>query len=339
MLWGSQQASLSWTIIQLQLLLKKGLPASSPSSELSASPSETSAMFCLLCSLVKHSTLKHTQEKLKQSCCCSCGGGFLRARKTRASKRESCTFTRRLPDNTWWSRWEMLKNVGEAVNLQVALTSGEGKGRIWRWGGICALLPYCKRKDRKECWRFSDKGNIISAGDVAAESRNLQFQKQSTQGSCGAGQWWGVRSSLLGLRRMWRWQVKVLSAPVLWQRSVSSTAEGRMCLWPACYILSPQQGQWAARLWAAMSEHQLASASSYLFITSTKHCCNANNNNEKEGIADITKLIKKLIFVLFLNKDADLDTTEAIHLIGYWLSWVIISTLVPPSSAGLALVN
>lgn len=78
---------------------------------------------------------------------------------------------------------------------------------------------------------------------------------------------------------------------------------------------------------------------SYSFITCTKHCCNANNNNEKERRVDITKLIKKLIFVLLLNKEADLETAEAIQLIGYWLSWVIISTLVPPSSAGLVLVN
>lgn len=59
---------------------------------------------------------------------------------------------------------------------------------------------------------------------------------------------------------------------------------------------------------------------SYSFITCTKHCCNANNNNESKGIADITKLIKKLIFVLLLNKEADLETAEAIQLIGYWLS-------------------
>lgn len=55
-------------------------------------------------------------------------------------------------------------------------------------------------------------------------------------------------------------------------------------------------------------------------ITCTKRCCNANNNNEKEGIADTTKLIKKLIFILLLNKEADLKTAEAIQLIGYWLS-------------------
>lgn len=71
----------------------------------------------------------------------------------------------------------------------------------------------------------------------------------------------------------------------------------------------------------------------------TKHCCNANDNNEREGIADTTKLIKKLIFVFLLNKEADLETAEAIQIIGYWLSWVIISTSVPPSSAGLVLVN
>lgn len=52
----------------------------------------------------------------------------------------------------------------------------------------------------------------------------------------------------------------------------------------------------------------------------TKHCCNANDNNEREGIADTTKLIKKLIFVFLLNKEADLETAEAIQIIGYWLS-------------------
>lgn len=80
--------------------LKKGLPASSLSSEFSVSPSEiSSAMFCLLCSLVKHYQLKCTQEKLRQFCCCCCEGSFLRAVQSHASKRETCTFTRRLPDN------------------------------------------------------------------------------------------------------------------------------------------------------------------------------------------------------------------------------------------------
>lgn len=59
---------------------------------------------------------------------------------------------------------------------------------------------------------------------------------------------------------------------------------------------------------------------SYSFIMHTKHCCNANDNNEREGIADTTKLIKKLIFVFLLNKEADLETAEAIQIIGYWLS-------------------
>lgn len=173
-------------------------------------------------------------------------------------------------------------------------------------------MPYCKRKDRKECWRFSDKGNIISAADVAAESRNLQFQKQSTQRNCRAGQWWGLRSRSLGALE----DVAVAGEGITCSSPLAevSVLNGRReHVFASCLLRSVTTA-------GPASSSSLASALSYLFITGTGHCCNANNNNEKEGIADITKLIKKLIFVLLLNKEADLDTSEAIHLIGYWLS-------------------
>lgn len=252
--------------------LKKGLPASYPSSEFSVSPSETSSvMFCLLCSLVKHSQLKRTREKWRQSCCCCCGGGFLRPTQSHASKRETCTFTRRLPDNTWQYMWEMLKNVDDAVCIfmgEIIISKwpwfqGRRKGGIGRWGGICTLLccflPYCKREDCKECWRLSHKGNVISAGDVAAERvGTCNFKSKThrgTAGQCNDGIW-GARLS--GRWWTWRWQMKVLPAPALCQRSVSSVAEGSVCLCPACHVLSPWQGQWADGLWAAMPNHQLA---------------------------------------------------------------------------------
>lgn len=67
--------------------------------------------------------------------------------------------------------------------------SGEEKRRSWEAGRnlyIALLLPYCRREDCKECWRLSDKGNVISAGDVAAERvRTCNFKSKTHRGTAG----------------------------------------------------------------------------------------------------------------------------------------------------------
>lgn len=193
------------------------------------------------------------KREMKVVLLCWCGGDFPRAMQSHASKRETCTLTRRLPDNTQWNMLEMLKNVDDAVCIFIGeIVISKSLRFYWRrrggsrsWGGICTLgccfLPYCKREDCKDCWRLSDRGNTIWAGGVAADrAGTCNFKSKThrgTAGQCNDGIW---GAHLLGLWWMWWRQRKVLPASAPCQRPV---AEGSMSLCPACCALSLWQGQ------------------------------------------------------------------------------------------------